>query len=147
MIDTPKTEAPPPRFLIKGQYVKDLSFESPHAPHSLMVLEEKPRTDISMDLRVQRLNDQHFEVTLHITARATGKNGTLFLVELDYAGIVQCIDVPEEKVEALLLVDCAFVLFPFARRVVADATRDGGFPPLMMEPVDFYTLYLQNKQR
>ncbi len=136
-----------PRFLIKGQYVKDLSFENPHAPHSLIALEEKPRIDFSIDLNAQRFNEQHFELVMHLTARAIGMESTLFLVELDYAGIVQFIGIPEEKVEMILLIDCAFVLFPFARRVIYSVTADGGFPPLMLEPIDFHGLYMQNKQR
>jgi len=136
-----------PRFLIKGQYVKDLSFENPHAPHSLIAMEEKPRIDVSVELRVQRFNEQHFEVTLHLAARALGKDSTLFLLELDYAGIIQIVNIPEDKMEMILHIDCAFVLFPFARRVISDVTRDGGFPPLMLEPIDFHALFLQYKQR
>jgi preprotein translocase subunit SecB len=136
-----------PRFLIKGQYVKDLSFENPHAPHSLIALEEKPRIDVSVELKVQRFNEEHFEVTLHLAARAIGKESTLFLLELDYAGIVQIINIPEDKMEMILHIDSAFVLFPFARRVISDVTRDGGFPPLMLEPIDFHALFLQYKQR
>jgi preprotein translocase subunit SecB len=136
-----------PRFLIKGQYVKDLSFENPHSPHSLIALEEKPRIDVSVELKIQRFNEQHFEVTLHLGARALGKESTLFLLELDYAGIVQFIGIPEDKIEMILHIDCAFVLFPFARRVISDITRDGGFPPLMLEPIDFHALYLQYKQK
>jgi preprotein translocase subunit SecB len=136
-----------PRFLIKGQYVKDLSFENPHAPHSLIAMEEKPRIDVSVELRVQRFNEQHFEVTLHLAARAIGKESTLFLLELDYAGIIQIVNIPEDKMEMILHIDCAFVLFPFARRVISDVTRDGGFPPLMLEPIDFHALFLQYKQK
>lgn len=136
-----------PRFLIKGQYVKDLSFENPHSPHSLIALEEKPKIDVSVELKIQRFNEQHFEVALHLGARAVGKESTLFLLELDYAGIVQFIGIPEDKMEMILHIDCAFVLFPFARRVISDITRDGGFPPLMLEPIDFHALYLQHKQR
>lgn len=136
-----------PRFFIKGQYVKDLSFENPHSPHSLIALEDKPKIDVSVDLKAQRFNEQHFELVLSLRARAIGKDSTLFLVELDYAGIVQFVNIPEDKVEMILLIDCAFVLFPFARRVLSDVTRDGGFPPLMLEPIDFHGLYLQNKQQ
>jgi preprotein translocase subunit SecB len=147
MTDKPKGGDDSPRFLIKGQYVKDLSFENPHSPHSLIALEEKPRIDFNVDLKTQRFNEQHFELTLHLAARAMGKDHTLFLVELDYSGIVQFIGIPEDKIEPILCIDCAFVLFPFARRVMADVTRDGGFPPLMLEPVDFHALYLENKTK
>ena len=136
-----------PRFLIKGQYIKDLSFENPHSPHSLIALDEKPRIDVNVELKIQRFNEQHFEVTLHLGARAMGKESTLFLLELDYAGIVQFINIAEDKMEMILHIDCAFVLFPFARRVISDVTRDGGFPPLMLEPIDFHSLFLQHKQK
>ena len=84
---------------------------------------------------------------MHLSAKARGKDSTLFLIELDYCGIVQFISIPDDKIEMILLIDCAFVLFPFARRVVSDVTRDGGFPPLMLEPIDFHALYLHNRQR
>ncbi len=147
MADNPTGNDTTPRFLIKGQYVKDLSFENPHSPHSLIAVEEKPRIDFGVDLKVQRFNEQHFELTLHLTARAMGKDSTLFLAELDYSGIVQFIGIPEDKMEPILMVDCAFILYPFARRVMADVTRDGGFPPLMLEPIDFMALYTQSKQK
>ena len=135
-----------PRFLIKGQYVKDISFENPHAPHSLTALEEKPRIEVSVNLKAQRFNEQHFELVLHLSARATGKDTTLLLLELDYGAIVQFIGIDEAQIERILLIDCAFVLFPFARRVVSDVTRDGGFPPLMLEPIDFHGLYLSREK-
>jgi preprotein translocase subunit SecB len=146
MADQPQNDTAG-RFLIKGQYVKDLSFENPHSPHSLISMEEKPRIDFNVELQVQRFNEQHYELTLHMVARAMGTENTLFLVELDYAGIIQFINIPEDKAEPILYVDCAFILYPFARRVLADVTRDGGFPPLMLEPIDFHSLYAQNKQK
>lgn len=136
-----------PRFFIKGQYIKDISFENPHAPHSLVALDTKPRVDVNVDLKAQRFNDEHFELVLHISVRAKGKDGTLFLSELDYGAIVQFVNTPEEKIEPLLMVECAFVLFPFARRVIADVTRDGGFPPVVLEPIDFHALYLQTRKK
>ncbi len=79
--------------------------------------------------------------------RSIGGDKTLFLMELDYAALVQCVNIPDEKVEMILFIDCAFAVFPFARRVVSDITRDGGFPALMLEPIDFHALYLHNKQQ
>src|SRR5665213_1233080 len=135
-----------PRFLIKGQYIKDLSFENPHSPHNLMALDEKPQIDVGVSLATQSFADQHFELTLKFGVRAASNKNTLFLLELDYAGIIQLVGIPEDRIEMILLVDCAHILFPFARRVVADVTRDGGFPPLLLEPIDFHSLYLQKKQ-
>lgn len=148
MTNEPSPTSPNPRghhFLVKGQYVKDLSFENPLAPQSLLSLAEKPKIDIGVNLGAQKLQENLFELGMNITVRATVKETTLFLVELAYGGMFQLIDVPEDMIEPVLLVDCPFVLFPFARRVIADATRDGGFPPLMLEPIDFLALYQQNR--
>lgn len=134
-------------FSVKGQYIKDLSFENPHAPQSLLAANAKPAIDVNVNLKAQKLQEDIYEMTLHIGARAMAENSTLFLVELAYAGIFQIANIPQERIEPLILIDCPFVLFPFARRVIADITRDGGFPPLMLDPIDFHSLYLQNKER
>jgi preprotein translocase subunit SecB len=134
-------------FTVKGQYIKDMSFENPHAPQSLLATTAKPAIDVNVDLKAQALQDNVYEMTLFISARATAEGNTLFLVELAYAGIFQITGVPQERIEALIMIDCPFVLFPFARRVIADVTRDGGFPPLMLDPIDFHALFLQNRAR
>lgn len=141
-------EAPPTAqqsFLVKGQYVKDLSFENPHAPQSLVATNAKPSIDVNVDLKAQKLQENIYEMTLHINVHATAEGNTLFMVDLAYAGIFQLANIPAERIETLILIDCPFVLFPFARRVIADVTRDGGFPPLMLDPIDFQALYMQNK--
>jgi preprotein translocase subunit SecB len=125
-------------FVVKGQYIKDLSFENPHAPHSLMAANSKPSIEVNVDLKAQKLQDNIYEMTLHIASRAVSEGNTLFLVDLA---------IPADRVEPLILIDCPFVLFPFARRVIADVTRDGGFPPLMLDPIDFHALYLQNRAK
>lgn len=145
MIEQAPTQ--PQSFMVKGQYIKDLSFENPHAPQSLMLSNAKPAIDVNVDLKAQKLQDDIYEMTLHISARAKAEANTLFLVDLAYSGIFQFTNVPEDKVEPLILIDCPFVLFPFARRVIADVTRDGGFPPLMLDPIDFQALYIQNRNR
>lgn len=132
-------------FIVKGQYIKDLSFENPHAPQSLVATNAKPAIDVNVDLKAQKLQEGVYEMTLHIGARASAEGNTLFLVELAYAGIFQLSNIPADRIEPLMLIDCPFVLFPFARRVISDVTRDGGFPPLMLDPIDFHSLYLQNK--
>lgn len=137
----------PQSFIVKGQYIKDLSFENPHAPQSLLATNNKPSIDVNVDLKAQKLQEDIYEMTLHISARAVLDGNTLFLVDLAYAGIFQITNIPPEHIEPLILVDCPFVLFPFARRVIADVTRDGGFPPLMLDPIDFHALYRQNRAR
>lgn len=137
-----------PSFSIKGQYIKDLSFENPRAPASLAQLQDSPpRIDLNVDIKVDRIQEHLFETSLKISASAKGGSGTLFLTELTYAGLFELVNIPEERLEPILFVDCPFVLYPFARRVVADITRDGGFPPLMLEPIDFQALYNQNRAK
>ena len=133
-------------FVINGQYIKDLSFENPNAPRSLFAADVKPGIDLSVDLKAQRLKDDSYELEMHISAKAAAENDVLFVVELAYAGIFTLMNTPPEEAEPLLLIECPQVLFPFARRVVADVTRDGGFPPLMLEPMDFRHLYDSRKK-
>lgn len=131
-------------FAVKAQYIKDLSFENPGAPKSLIGGGETPAIDVNVNLRAQRLNDDLYELTQLISVKAANQTHTLFLIELAYGGIFQLSGIPKESVEAVMLIDAPFVLFPFARRVIADVTRDGGFPPLMLDPIDFKALFIQN---
>jgi len=135
-----------PSFSVKGQYIKDLSFESPNAPQILFATATAPDIKVAVDLKAQKLQDDIYETTLHITVRSKSEGSTMFLVDLEYAGIFQIANFPPERIEFLVMVECPFILFPFARRVISDVTRDGGFPPLMLEPIDFHTMYLQNKE-
>lgn len=135
-------------FAIKGQYIKDLSFENPRAPESLVLAPDTPpRIDLNVNIKVDRVQENLYETTLHIDASAKSQKGTLFLADLKYAGLFEITNIPEERIQPILFVDCPFVLYPFARRVIADVTRDGGFPPLMLEPIDFQALYLQNSKK
>jgi preprotein translocase subunit SecB len=139
--DNPADNQAKARFQVTGQYVKDLSFENPSAPQSFAIMEEKPSIQVNIDLNAQKLQDNLFEVALKISASAQVKDNKLFMVELAYAGLFVITGIPEERLEAILFVDCPFVLFPYARRVISDVTRDGGYPPLLLEPVDFFSLY------
>ncbi len=145
-----------PPLAVNLQYVKDLSFEVPGAPLIYTTLRNAPRVDINLDVQVRRLqeNQNTFEVTLAIRAEAreavaaaangngSGEPGTrVFLAEMAYAGIFTLTGVPEASVEPLLLVECPRLLFPFARAILADVTRDGGFPPVMLQPIDFVALW------
>jgi preprotein translocase subunit SecB len=143
-MSTPAEQSP--SFAVKGQYIKDLSFENPHAPHSLMTA-AKPSIEVNVDIKAQKLQNNVYEMTLHLVTRAIADSNTIFLVDLSYAGIFHVNNIPEERIEPLIMIDCPFVLFPFARRVIADVTRDGGFPPLMLDPIDFHALYVQNRER
>ncbi len=148
MTEATETQAPKPAsFAIRGQYIKDLSFENPHSPDSLLPQKTAPEIQVNIDIKVTRMNETYYESTLYISARANGETGTLFLVDLTYAGIFEVQGIPDDRIEQLLLVDCPFILFPFARRVVADVSRDGGFPPLLLEPIDFHGLYMQRQSK
>lgn len=139
--------APNPTIQLKGQFIKDVSFENPRAPQSLLTLREAPAIDINVDLNAQRLQDQLFDLTISISARAMQDKNTIFLIDLAYSGIFEIDASDGADYEQLVLVECAYLLFPFARRVVAELSRDGGFPPLQLEPINFHSLYDQNKER
>ncbi len=135
----------PPSIAISGQYVKDLSFENPNAPMSLAQQKEPPKIEVSLNIEAKGLKDDMYEVALQTTAKATSEGNVLFVAELSYAGLFILTNIPDEQKELALLIHCPTILFPFARRVLADATRDGGFQPLMLEPIDFGALYQQRK--
>jgi preprotein translocase subunit SecB len=140
-----------PPLTVNLQYVKDLSFEVPGAPLIYTQLKGPPRVDINLDVQVRRIQDGQnvFEVTLAIRAEAhePASNGAaetgprVFLAELAYSGIFTVGNVPENTVEPLLLVESPRLLFPFARNILSDVTRDGGFPPVVLQPIDFVSLW------
>lgn len=134
-----------PQIGIQLQYIKDLSFENPGSPESLTLSQENPDIQINVEVQARPLGDDNFEVLLHITANSQSENTTLFVLELTYGAICKIINVPKESLEPVLLVECPRLIFPFARRVLSDATKDGGFPPLMLNPIDFMSLYKQQK--
>lgn len=144
-----KQEEKKPQVIINAQYVKDLSFESPDAPFSFAKVKEAPKIDLSLDVQVKNIEKDNYEVTIAITAKAImdKEKETLFICELQYSGLFTIIDCEnEEQKEQILLIYCPNLIFPFARRIIADASRDAGFQPLMINPVDFAALYLQHKQ-
>ena len=131
-----------PHISVSSQYIKDLSFESPGAPETLATLDKTPQIELSLDLNIVKLaDDGYFEVELFISAKAKNDSKMLFIVDLKYAGIFHLLNVPEEQMQMLLAVHCPAIIFPYARKIVADVTQDGGFQPLMIDPVDFGLLY------
>jgi len=128
-----------PRIQIVSQYVKDLSFENPGAPSALTA---RPAIELGVDLQAKRLDQQLFEVELKLRVEAkTPEDKPVFLLELAYAGLLQIVNVPDDVLQQVLLIEGPHLLFPFARRIISDAVRDGGMPPLMIEPIDFAALY------
>jgi preprotein translocase subunit SecB len=130
-----------PNISINTQYVKDLSFENLATPGTVQI-DSPPVIDLSLDINVTKLSeDNHFEVALNINSKAVHKETTLFVVELVYAGIFHLVNIPEDQQKAVLSVHCTSMIFPYARKIIADVTQDGGFQPLMMDPIDFSRLY------
>jgi len=130
-----------PSLNILGQYLKDLSFENPNAPQSLAIQDGQPEINISVNVNAKNLAPTDFEVELHIEAQAVHQGNAVFAAELLYAGIFRLENIPEEALHPIILVECPRMIFPFARQILADATQKGGFPPLMLDPIDFASMY------
>ena len=142
MQDYSNEERGAPHIAVNAQYIKDFSFENPGAPGSLATMDKSPQIDLALDLNVQKLPEEnYYEVEISISAKALSKQKTLFVVDLKYAGVFNLINIPEEQIQMLLAVHCPSIIFPYARKIIADATQDGGFQPLMIDPVDFGVLY------
>lgn len=128
------------------QYVKDLSVENPRAPDSFQWTEQ-PQLDVQFNIGARRINDEFTEVELKITTSAKSSQGTAYMVELSYCGLVGMRNMTEDQRHAFSYAEAPRILFPFARRVIADAVRDAGFQPLLLDPIDFNSLYLQQLQQ
>jgi len=160
-----ETQTQMPPLVVNIQYVKDMSFEVPNAPAIYTQLRAQPQVNINLDVNARRIYDnQHvYEVTLMIRAEAgeaqspsangqgdgaspTGGGPTVFVAELAYAGVFTLSNLPDNAIEPILLVECPRLLFPFARNILADITRDGGFPPVLLQPIDFVALWQSRRQ-
>lgn len=133
-----------PSMNLMGQYIRDLSFENPGAPNSLLTAGTNPNFNVSISVGVKKQSDEVYAVELTLNAKAEREANVLFNVELVYGGIFRIRNIPEAQLSPLLMVECPRLIFPFARQVLASVTQQGGFPPLMMEPVDFSVIYRQN---
>ncbi len=134
-----------PQFVMRAQYVKDLSFENPRAPASFE-MKEAPQMQVNINVGASDVGVPNYEIVINISAEAKSDDKVAFIVDLSYGGVFLAANIPPEQLQPLLLVEGPRLLFPFARRVIADATRDGGFPPLMLEPINFAALYEQQLQ-
>ncbi|WP_300551943.1 protein-export chaperone SecB [Maricaulis sp.] len=148
MTDAPATPDQPqapqgPALRILTQYIKDLSFENPGAPESLRAGGAAPNIDMGIDVQARTVSQGIYEVTLNFSAKAErGEGGdVVFIAELSYSGLFEMANISDADREPFLLIECPRMIFPFARRILGDITRDGGFPPLMLDPVDFAGLY------
>lgn len=132
-------DRPAPNMQIVGQFIKDLSFENPGAAANIT---QRPQIELGVDLNARKMDEEHFEVELKVRVNATHESKPLFLLEVAYAGIFRLQNIPDAGTQqAILLIQGPHMLFPFVRRIVADVVRDGGMPPLMIEPIDFVALY------
>lgn len=151
---TQPTGQPVQPLVVNIQYVKDLSFEVPGAPQIFSQLKAQPQVSINLDVQARRVQEGQsvFEVAIIIRAEAhdqpaqpngpaIGPTPTVFVAELTYAGVFTLNGLPENAIEPVLLVECPRILFPFARNILSDVTRDGGFPPVLLQPIDFVALW------
>ena len=139
----PPEAAPPPQLNVLAQYTKDLSFENPNAPASLAPQTQQPAINIQINVTANNVGENEFEVVLAVEGKAENGGKVMFSFDLAYAGVFRIVNVPSENLHPLIMIECPRLLFPFARAIIADAVRNGGFPPLMIDPVDFVALYRQ----
>jgi preprotein translocase subunit SecB len=140
-------EAPQAQVQIQllGQYIKDLSFENPNVGKETKG--DTPDLRVEINVAAKRVGPDVYESAIHFHGHAKGKMGVVYDLELDYGGLFRIQNIPEEALEPFLLVNCPTLLFPFLRRIVSDITRDGGFPPLLLDPMDFGALFMRRKQQ
>lgn len=134
-----------PGIRILAQFVRDLSFENPRAPDALRAGANQPQIDLGVEMNARGRDDGLFEVDLKLSARAQREDGPLFVIELLYGGVFQITGVSPDDMEPVLLIECPRYLFPFARRIIADITSEGGFPPFLLDPIDFAGVYAARK--
>jgi len=139
----PQPQMAMPQIGVLVQYVKDLSFENPHAPRSMAPSATQPAINIQVNVDAGQVAETDFEVTLRIEGKAESQGMLLFSFELIFGGIFRVQNVPADSMQAVVLIECPRLLFPFAREIIATAVRNGGFPPLLLDPIDFVALYRQ----
>ncbi|MBS0333512.1 MAG: protein-export chaperone SecB [Proteobacteria bacterium] len=140
----PEAQAPEAGIRILAQFIRDLSFENPRAPESLRG-GTQPQIELGVEMNARSREDGFFEVDLKLSAKAVREDGPVFVVELLYGGVFQIAGVPAEDMEPVLLIECPRYLFPFARKIIADVSADGGYPPFMLDPIDFAGVYAARK--
>lgn len=134
---------------VVGQYIKDLSFENPAVSRLIADPGEAPKLQLEIDVNAQRMSQGQdlYESAIDFRAVAANPSGTIYEMQLVYAGLFKIQNIPEQALEPFLLINCPTLLFPFVRRLVADISREGGFPPLLLDPIDFGALYVRRKQQ
>jgi preprotein translocase subunit SecB len=137
-------QATAPQLNILAQYIKDFSFENPNSPQSLVTSGQNPAINIQVNVSANQLQDNNIEVVLKIDGKADTAGTTLFAFELAYAGVFRILNVPDDSMHPIVMIECPRLLFPFSRQIIATTVSNGGFPPLMLDPVDFVGLYRQS---
>ncbi|MET0639586.1 MAG: protein-export chaperone SecB [Hyphomicrobium sp.] len=132
---------------IVNQYIKDLSFENPNVRKLISGMGDQPNLQVEVNVAAQRIEGDLYETAIEFKATATNNLGTIYLLETVYAGILKIESIPEGALEPFLLISGPSMIFPFLRRLVADITREGGFPPLLLDPIDFGALYVQRQRQ
>lgn len=140
--DEPEIEA-----RVVAQFVRDLSFESPNIESLINGPGDNPNLDLEVNVNARQIQEHLYESTIEFRASATNNVGVIYDIEVVYGGMFHVENMPQEALEGFLLVNCPAILFPFLRRIVADLTREGGFPPLFLDPIDFAALYIQRKNQ
>ena len=138
---------PEPGIRILAQFIRDLSFENPRAPVSLVSDGAAPKIDLEVEMNAARGEDGQYQLDLKLKVAATRNDEPVFHVELVYGGLFLIEGVPDDQIEQIILIECPRYLFPFARQVISNVTGDGGFPPFRMEPLDFAGIYLSRQQQ
>jgi len=136
-----------PQMNILAQYIKDFSFENPNAPRSLAPSQVSPSINIQVSVNANPMSDTEVEVVLKIEGKAEVQNTVLFSFELLYAGLFRIQNVPQENLHPLIMIECPRLLFPYAREIISVTVSNGGFPPLLLDPVDFVGLYRANMEK
>jgi preprotein translocase subunit SecB len=139
--------AQPAQVRVVGQFIKDLSFENPSVGRVMIEPNEQPNIRIEVNVNAQNVGPNVFESVIELKANCSAKAGVLYDLEIQYGALLQLENVPEASLEPFLLINCPALTFPFVRRLVADITREGGFPPLLLDPIDFGNLYVQRRQQ
>jgi preprotein translocase subunit SecB len=141
-----KTDAPPVQVKVVGQYIKDLSFENPNIGKLLKEPGDSPNLKLMINVNAQGVGPDLYEAAIDFNAQASNQHGMIYELEVVYAGLFKIQNIPQPALEPFLLVNCPSILFPFLRRIVADVSREGGFPPLLLDPFDFAALYVRRQQ-
>ncbi len=141
--EQPNAQQQVPQLQTLTQYIKDFSFENPNAPRSLQPQQQPPKINIQINVNAKPVAENDFEVELKLEGRAEMPNLFLFSFDLLFAGLFRIQNVPAESVQLVVMIECPRLLFPFAREIIATSVRNGGFPPLILDPVDFAALYRQ----